>query len=339
MSRPRRLALLLVLTLLLAGCTDDAESDADGDGLRDRVERGEREINVRDVNGTETVRTVTSDADARDTDGDGLEDLDEFVRGTDPRDVDTDGDGLLDGHGLTPEADVAAAWRARGILENPRGAFLGELDQCPAYGGLKSADASSDRPLADNLSDGEEIRGWSISIRGNASFHVTSDPCVGDTDGDGLLDHLEKALGSHPRERDSDGDGITDVGDADPVWNVSLRIEGVRVVREGNRTTALSFSTADEVRTLSVPGNDSLTLDVRDQSPNPSSLQAPLILSAVDPLTGEPVALFEDERGVILTLDLLKGTISSGEGESVTASFTSEGADGSLSFTWRADRT
>lgn len=77
--------------------------DSDGDGLTD-VQESEGWTIVIDLlgYGTDaqgsllTTRTVTSNPNAADTDGDGLDDLTEFLTRSDPNDSDTDRDGLTD---------------------------------------------------------------------------------------------------------------------------------------------------------------------------------------------------------------------------------------------------
>ncbi len=65
----------------------------------------------------------------------------------------------------------------------------------------------------DGLLDAEESAGWNITVDfmgHRAAFHVTSDPALGDTDGDGLADRYEYALNMDPRVRDTDADGLSD---------------------------------------------------------------------------------------------------------------------------------
>ncbi len=111
-----------------------------------------------------------------DTDGDGLRDGDEADAGTDPLDPDTDGDGLNDG------------W---------------EFWRMPEFDPLDPSDGLSDND-GDGLSFAEEYLG----TRGYAS-----DPNDWDTDGDGLNDSAEAALGTDPYRRDSDWDGLDDGGE------------------------------------------------------------------------------------------------------------------------------
>src|SRR5581483_4189222 len=231
---------LLAILLLLAGCVGQGNGarDTDGDGLPDDQETTPHAISIAYANGTVESRAVTSDPHRQDTDGDGLSDVDEFAFKTDPRSVDTDRDGLLDGHNVTLPAgsDQAKAWRALGVLEVPAGSgkFVGEMDatrECT----LSAARGSSELLSPDALSDGAEVAGWNVTVRG-FSFPVTSDPCVADTDRDGLPDDKEMALGTDPRNPDTDGDGVVDGFDADPLWNLGLALENVTA--SGNATVS-----------------------------------------------------------------------------------------------------
>jgi hypothetical protein len=66
----------------------------------------------------------------------------------------------------------------------------------------------------DTLGDNEEQRGWVVAVElsdGTVGFReVTSDPDSPDTDGDGLSDATEKAIGGDPRDPDTDDDGLPD---------------------------------------------------------------------------------------------------------------------------------
>ncbi len=70
----------------------------------------------------------------------------------------------------------------------------------------------------DALDDFTETNGWTIAVDaygyGEPALvelrHVTSDPRVADTDGDGLDDFSEWLLGTDPRSADTDGDGLSD---------------------------------------------------------------------------------------------------------------------------------
>ncbi|MHC4411220.1 MAG: hypothetical protein ACYS0F_19715, partial [Planctomycetota bacterium] len=146
------------------GLLDADGADRDGDGLSDEIEETPRTILI-DSSGfgfdEETkpleARVVTSDPRMRDTDGDGLEDHEEWLIRTDPRSVDTDGDGLSDydewNQYFTSPVSVDSDGDARG----------------------------SDGSLPPNgfLFDGIELRDMGTS------------PTLSDTDGDGVWDSDE----------------------------------------------------------------------------------------------------------------------------------------------------
>ncbi|MCD6480707.1 MAG: hypothetical protein J7L31_00325 [Thermoplasmata archaeon] len=99
MKAPAILVAFILLAIPLTGCIKN-ENDKDGDGLPDK-----REIEGWDVRvyypeeKNATVYHVTSNISAKDTDGDGLTDFEEFTYeggATDPTKKDTDGDGLTD---------------------------------------------------------------------------------------------------------------------------------------------------------------------------------------------------------------------------------------------------
>ena len=92
-------------TTFLGTGTSGSPTDSDGDGLSDAAEQRGWTVTVRFTDGTRNSYEVTSDPGdpalpvdhptnvaARDTDGDGVGDLDERAFRTDPRNVDTDGD-------------------------------------------------------------------------------------------------------------------------------------------------------------------------------------------------------------------------------------------------------
>lgn len=332
-----RRTLLLVFALLLAGCTSSSSgpADADGDGLGDDAEGESRIIEITTLSGVER-RTVTSDARVEDEDGDGLGDGDEYARGTDPRRADTDGDGLVDGRDRTPTStDTIAAWRAAGILE-VNGTFLGEMDACASTEGqLRSTVVSSDLPFPDQLTDGEELRGWDIQVRG-VSRHVMSDPCVGDTDKDGLPDHEEKRLKSDPRGSDTDNDGVLDGVDADPLWDLSVSFHDLVVSGTNVSNVRIILLLGNSAAELRWPGNASALLAVPDQSPTRDNLEVRMVVSAENAATGEPLALFDDPRGVIVTLDLFTGAATGVEADKDVLSF--EGQDGSMTLRWATER-
>ena len=98
-----------------------------------------------------------------DYDKDGLSDLGEYQRGSDPTIADTDGDGLGD------------------LVETGTGTFVSKTDT-----GSKPTDKDTDK---DGLTDAEEV---------NAT--PASNPNKADTDGDGFSDAEEKTAGTNPTD-------------------------------------------------------------------------------------------------------------------------------------------
>jgi len=70
--------------------------DTDGDGLTDNVELSGTWVYVELDDGTFSTKQVTSNPNEKDTDADGITDLEEWSFGMDPRNPDTDSDGLSD---------------------------------------------------------------------------------------------------------------------------------------------------------------------------------------------------------------------------------------------------
>lgn len=335
----RALLPLVLVSLLLAGCTTGGgnNDDSDGDGVKDDAERAGRTITIQALSGP-VSKQVFSDPNKADSDGDGLGDFDELLaRGTDPQDVDTDGDGLLDGQDMrAPDEATAAAWRGRGIVEKD-GTFLGELSQCTQPYNLKPNVESSDLPFPDKLGDGDELRGWTITVRGEER-HVASDPCIADTDADGLSDDAEREALSDPSAADTDGDGTPDGQDADPLWNLGLAITNLTITTTNGTQARLLLAAGGA--TANATSGGSTVLELSDTSASRESLSVSVIAVAEDPATGTPVAVFPDERGAILIFDVLEGTVTTEEQADQRATrleFT--GRDGSISFDWSTSRT
>jgi len=154
----------------------------------------------------------------QDADGDGLRRL--ALGGDDPNDStpDTDFDGLSDFFEVRFGSDPADA---DGDTDDD-----GLTDYEEARYGTKPYHADTDH---DGLKDGEEVAGWEFVYDFDDQNQpciilVTSDPLDPDTDGDGLLDKLEKVYSFHPRVPGpadvltiesiiSDEDGIVKPGD------------------------------------------------------------------------------------------------------------------------------
>ena len=142
--------------------------DTDGDGLNDAEEM---------LYGT--------NPELVDTDEDGLDDHDEVVRGTNPIDPDSDADGLSDGE------EVALGTNP--LVVDTDGDGLGDGLEAEVYG--------SDPLVTDSDGDG---------IGDAAEVTAGTSPILADTDGDGLNDLAEQTAGTNPLLKDTDGDGATD---------------------------------------------------------------------------------------------------------------------------------
>jgi hypothetical protein len=149
-----------------AGCPYAPTRDADDDGIFDCRELAGWTFNVhtpadltRDGDGSS--RSVTSEPGVADTDGDGVDDGDEYANNGDPRDIDTDSDGLDD------ETELVA--------------YRSDLNHADTDGDARQAPGT---PRSARLFDGNEVSDTHTNPR---------DP---DTDGDSLTDYYEVIVGS-----------------------------------------------------------------------------------------------------------------------------------------------
>ncbi|KAA0017702.1 MAG: hypothetical protein FE037_00565 [Thermoplasmata archaeon] len=193
----------VILFTSIAGCF--GQGDSDGDGLSDGIETAGWDVIIFYVDGTEKEIHVTSDPHKKDTDGDGLDDYEEFqhLGILNPSKADTDDDGLND------------------------------YEELKTYGTKPNKQDSEIWP--DGLMDGIEVHGWNITARGETK-KVYSNPELYDTDGDGLSDYQEWLNGTDPSSDDTDMDGVTDPSDISPLTDVKM------VLRVKRFTLSSSYS-------------------------------------------------------------------------------------------------
>jgi len=169
--------------------TDPNNPDTDGDGLND----GEEYL------------TYKTDPLNPDTDVDGLSDGNEVLKNkTDPLKADTDGDGLSDG-------DEVNKYKTDPLKADTDGDGLKDGDEVLKY---KTNPLKTDTDV-DGLSDGQEVNGVNVELKiVGASVETKlfkTDPLKTDTDGDGLTDYAEVMTHkTNPLNVDTDGGTIDD---------------------------------------------------------------------------------------------------------------------------------
>jgi hypothetical protein len=192
------------------GQIDAVDADDDGDGLLTRDERP-------------MGRDTNTDGDAQpdhldpDDDGDGIPTRTERAQdATANSDVDRDGtpsdrDTDADGDGVNDRVEAGS---------DPRNPVDTDRDGVPDY-----LDLDSDNDcIPDAMERGPERTMPSTAMTGRCPSGETCDTTRGvcvpvgdrDSDGDGLLDSVERTLGTDPMNPDSDGDSVrdgTEVGD------------------------------------------------------------------------------------------------------------------------------
>lgn len=150
-----------------------------------------------DVNGENQKWKIDIDTN-KDSDGDGLMDLQEIYSGTNPLNRDSDGDGLTDYceimiTGTDPLKEDSDGNGKIDSLEDLDEDGLTCKEELEIGTSLINADTDED-----GLKDGEEIHTYK------------TDPLKEDTDGDGLNDGDEVKLGLNPLSKDTNNDGVSD---------------------------------------------------------------------------------------------------------------------------------
>ena len=189
--------------------TNKKLADTDGDGVNDGDE----------------FRRYRSNPLSVDTDNDGLDDRDEvIVYKSDPRKIDTDNDGLTD-------REETVKYQTNPLRKDSDGDRVKDTDEI----NISNTDPRKKDTDDDGLDDGVELTQY------------RTNPLNADTDGDGLTDREEVvAHSTNPLQADSDGDGLSDkeeVSDylTDPMAQDSDQgsvADGVEVTRGTNPLNA-----------------------------------------------------------------------------------------------------
>jgi hypothetical protein len=196
--------------------------DDDGDGVANRIEEEGFDALINGV-----VTRVNSSASNPDSDGDYLPDLLEHFLGSDPQARDTDGDGILDvdeyRNGLTcltrtrTQAEPCTLFKSR-LFDNYQD-FLQRCDEADVC--FIDPDEFADNPGSnlneidsdyDNVNDPDELTNRQIAVNGAIVTlpAPVSDPLLANTDTDGWDDGQERGFGTDPRNADTDDDGTID---------------------------------------------------------------------------------------------------------------------------------
>ena len=214
--------------------TDPLLADTDTGGVKD----GSEDANLNGVvDAGETNPNVKADDTMNgDTDADGLSNGLETFLGSNPNDADSDHDGLPDGMERNPsdDTDGDGLVNVRDVDSDDDALFDGtesgrncssagsDLRHCIPDGDNGTTKTS---PVKADTDGGRAIDGSEDADRDGVVDAGERNPTAGngaddtnvlDTDGDGLSDALETALGSKPNDKDSDDDGVPDGEEANP---------------------------------------------------------------------------------------------------------------------------
>jgi len=194
---------------------DDFTIDSDNDGYPDKYD-------AFPGDSTEFVDTdgdlIGNKADL-DDDGDGLSDILEIEKKTNPLISDTDGDGVNDLNDVFPiDASEALDTDSDGLGNN-----IDTDDDGDGLSDTEEALRGSNPLLADTDNDGINDLNDAFPTN-NAESLDTDNDGIGnnldtDDDGDGLSDINENAKGTNPLLSDTDGDGKNDLSDEFPIDN------------------------------------------------------------------------------------------------------------------------
>lgn len=214
--------------------TNPLDPDTDNGGVPDGSEDPNR--NGQIDSGEIDPNDPADDKTLMDSDGDGLSDAFETSIGSDPMDADTDDDGVIDGQEPNPAADSDGDGLIN-VLDpdsDNDGLFDGTemgldcsnpatdpnaMNCIPDAGPEEPPTSPIDRDTDHGgVSDGSEDinKNGKIDPGEGDPLDPSDDPNQLDSDGDGLTDAFETAIGSDPMDADSDDDGAIDGLEANP---------------------------------------------------------------------------------------------------------------------------
>jgi hypothetical protein len=194
--------------------TSDTRRDTDGDRLDDRFET----LIGWDVDTPRGRARAFASGVRADSDRDGLGDLEEAPA----RLFDRAGNLVFDATAGTPMPAVLPL-----IERAERSPLIAPVTRRPVDVVTDPLNRDTD---ADEVGDGEEVRGFDVTLRGSGGpTRFRTDPSRPDTDDDGAPDGLERRLGTNPTVpdrqddfADSDGDGLINLIEREG-WSVAIR--------------------------------------------------------------------------------------------------------------------
>lgn len=200
-----------------------------------------------------------------DSDGDGLTNLEEIDRGTDPNNPDSDNDGLMDG-------DEAKNRGTDPLNRDTDGDTLADGEEVSRW----FTDPRNPDSDSDGLSDGAEVQ-------------LTSDPLNPDSDQDGIQDGDEVNRGTNPLNPDSDNDRLNDGQETPPCPDPLKPDSDGDGIIDGQDPNPCD------------PGNPSLTATAGSSAPTATQIPPTVVPTATTapPVTPIP-ALPSDLGGMIL---------------------------------------
>jgi uncharacterized repeat protein (TIGR01451 family)/MYXO-CTERM domain-containing protein len=223
--------------------TNPLLADTDGGGVKDGNEdtnhNGKQDAGETDPRlGRGADDNVAAN---RDTDGDGISDAAERLLGTDPNDIDTDDDGVSDGtepnyaddtdsdgliNALDPDSDNDGLFDGTELgVVNPLGTPTNGTDRSKGHFIADADPGTRTNPLLADTDRGSVKDGNEDANHNGRKDGTETDPTLThgaddvsnqnlDTDGDGISDRAELALGSNPNDIDTDDDGVADGAEA-----------------------------------------------------------------------------------------------------------------------------